>query len=389
MQFFENDESIFYHIGITPSKYQTPLKIASFDIDNTIVTTRHALFANLSTDIYILPDRLKILKEYHMNGFIIVFFTNQFCNKSKLIKDKMNRMENLVKLLNIEGIPCMLFAALKKDNNRKPNIGMWKAMKNVIMDKMDKESLIDMDKSFYVGDAAGRIANVFPEFYNTFANMSPVERSDKYCEHADITMIDHSADDSSFAYNVGVNFHTPEDIFIPLSINDVVNNIINLKISTVKKTKNMVIMVGMPGSGKTTIYRNYFAKHGYYHINRDTLKTNDKIFREIKKLGNSGENMIIDNTNPSLDRRKEYYTLAKEYGYTVTLLNLVRSGTGWNKIRSDSTKVPRIAYSMFFCIHDYPENNEARKICFPKGKKLLPPKCPDPVDIDVKIYNLT
>jgi bifunctional polynucleotide phosphatase/kinase len=80
----------------------------------------------------------------------------------------------------------MLFvAALKSDQFRKPAIGSWEHIRN----KLFKGCTIDMANSFYCGDAAGR--------------PKTATRSK-----------DFSDSDIKFALNVGLKFHTPEELFL-------------------------------------------------------------------------------------------------------------------------------------------------------------------------------
>jgi adenylate kinase family enzyme len=44
----------------------------------------------------------------------------------------------------------------------------------------------------------------------------------------------------------------------------------------------MVVMIGPPASGKSTFSKKYFTPYGYVHINRDTLKTQDKCLKVTK-----------------------------------------------------------------------------------------------------------
>ena len=67
---------------------------------------------------------------------------------------------------------------------RKPNTGMWTLLKEKILKVRDDQ--IDMEKSFYCGDAAGRRHHPFN---------------------------DHSSDDLYFGRNIKLAFFTPEMCF--------------------------------------------------------------------------------------------------------------------------------------------------------------------------------
>jgi bifunctional polynucleotide phosphatase/kinase len=89
---------------------------------------------------------------------------------------------------------------------------------------------------------------------------------------------------SKFALNVGVEFMTPENLFLgdktkikptgfdPSSIPTDGKLFANSNDTSVDFVeKEMVIFCGGPGSGKSTFLHNYMSK--YERINRDTLKT--------------------------------------------------------------------------------------------------------------------
>ena len=57
-------------------------------------------------------------------------------------------------IFNALDIPISLYAATEKDNYRKPRSRMWtEALEHFDLDGVDG---VDMENSFYVGDAAGR-----------------------------------------------------------------------------------------------------------------------------------------------------------------------------------------------------------------------------------------
>ena len=51
-------------------------------------------------------------------------------------------------------LPISVYAATAQDNYRKPRTGMWKAM--VEDEGLGGYDMVDLEGSFYVGDAAGR-----------------------------------------------------------------------------------------------------------------------------------------------------------------------------------------------------------------------------------------
>eukprot|EP00796_Vickermania_ingenoplastis_P007010 gene7010-4972_t len=76
--------------------------------------------------------------------------------------------------------------------------------------------------------------------------------------------------------------------------------------------QELVLLVGLPGCGKTTFYRRFFAPLGYAHINRDTLGTKAKCLKAAAAAWSEGKSVVIDNTNPTSAGRREYITMIAE-----------------------------------------------------------------------------
>ncbi|GFP79603.1 polynucleotide 3'-phosphatase zdp, partial [Phtheirospermum japonicum] len=135
-------------------------KIAAFDFDGCLAKTSvRRVGADAWSLMYpSIPEKLQSLYE---DGYKLVIFTNEsnierWKNKRQAAVDsKIGRLENFIKLVKVPVqvfIACGLSSASPADLFRKPSPGMWK-----IMEKEFNSGLpIDMDQSFYVGDAAGR-----------------------------------------------------------------------------------------------------------------------------------------------------------------------------------------------------------------------------------------
>lgn len=61
----------------------------------------------------------------------------------------------------------------------------------------------------------------------------------------------------------------------------------------------MIILIGYPGSGKSSIVKNMLEPRGYVHINRDTLKTQAKCLSTTGKTLEDGQSVrrqsLLDN----------------------------------------------------------------------------------------------
>jgi bifunctional polynucleotide phosphatase/kinase len=70
--------------------------------------------------------------------------------------------------------------------------------------------------------------------------------------------------------------------------------------------------MGSPASGKSTFWQTHLSS--YARINRDTLKTREKCLKVAEETMSKGQNLVIDNTNPSARDRKDFIDLAKSHG---------------------------------------------------------------------------
>ena len=296
-------ENLF--IYISPDFVSTG-NIAGFDLDWTLIRPIRGVFSKNANDLAILPNRKSVLENLVNTGFSIVIFTNQ---KSSNDTEKLSNIQRITNFINLIKLPVLVLVSTADNIYRKPNIGMF-----TILNQMTKMTIKSI---FYCGDAAGR-----PQ--------------------------DFSDSDLIFAQNIGAKFYIPQDLFpeierISPSKSSASDNINTLSLPS---TKSLVIMMGMPGSNKTSFYERVLNPMGYYHVNQDILKTKAKVLSVAKNYMINGYNIVIDATNPQQSKRQEYYNLAKTYSYNVTVLYFVQNGTDWNKLRPKP--VPDIAYSVYF-----------------------------------------
>ncbi|XP_074319293.1 polynucleotide 3'-phosphatase ZDP [Silene latifolia] len=161
-------------------------KIAAFDFDGCLANTDVKVSGADKWSLMYpsIPDKLQKL---YNDGFKLVVFTNESNidrwtkKRQKAVDSKVGRLNNFIKKVNV---PMQVFIACgfdtkgRKDAYRKPQPGMWRVMEK----HFNSGIAIDMDQSFYVGDAAGR------------------EK-------------DHSDADIKFAQAIGLKFYLPEEFF--------------------------------------------------------------------------------------------------------------------------------------------------------------------------------
>ncbi|XP_055377609.1 uncharacterized protein F21D5.5 isoform X2 [Condylostylus longicornis] len=293
----DNNDLVVY-----TSSYSVPSeKVAGYDLDWTIVKTKSGnVFPKDTNDWEImLPEIPKKLKLLVQDGFKICIFTNQSgIGKGNFpLEDFKKKIEAVQNRLNI---PLQVFIATGRGIFRKPLPGMW----NYLQDHKNGGVEISKERSFYVGDAAGR-----PE------TKLPVKRKR-----------DHSCVDRLFAFNIGVSFFTPEEHFqgkkkfewVAPEYNPKTkidsSNLYEPKTTQVPSENcEIIIMVGLPGSGKSTFSNEYLEPAGYKIINADILGNVQKCLYECEESIKLKKSCAIDNTNIDLESRKKFINLARKY----------------------------------------------------------------------------
>jgi bifunctional polynucleotide phosphatase/kinase len=144
-------------------------KVAGFDLDDTLITPSAGNKWARSPSGWrwwhnTVPTKLKQLDA---EGFRVIFLSNQGTislkdNPKALQKDSIsliNFKSQLTAILQQLDLPISVYAATGQDRYRKPRTGMWQEMLEDF--ELDEPGKVDMNASFYVGDAAGRekIAN--------------------------------------------------------------------------------------------------------------------------------------------------------------------------------------------------------------------------------------
>ncbi|CAG9988615.1 unnamed protein product [Clonostachys byssicola] len=302
-------------------KSKTRHKIAAFDLDSTLVRTssgkKHAGNAGdwKWWDSQV-PQKLRQL--YNEEGYRVVILSNQAgltlhfdakykgpkANAQKRVSEFKQKCSAILSNLDL---PVTLYAATERDIYRKPRIGMWKEL---CEDYDILEADIDLENSFFVGDAGGRIASLG----KGSGGVAAVSK-------------DFSCSDRNFAHNAGVDFKTPEEYFLGEKPRDFTRDF-DLARYPFQETKadgasevlfektnkqDIVMFCGPPGAGKSTFYWNALKPLGYERINQDLLKSRDKCVKAAKEHLNSGTSVVIDNTNADPDTRAVWVDLARGF----------------------------------------------------------------------------
>ncbi|MBO0794940.1 MAG: ATP-binding protein [Ktedonobacteraceae bacterium] len=84
--------------------------------------------------------------------------------------------------------------------------------------------------------------------------------------------------------------------------------------------KEVVILIGLQASGKSTFFRTQFAAT-HVHVSKDLLRNNSRPARRQRQLIEeallAGHSVVIDNTNATLEERAELIQIAHQYQASV------------------------------------------------------------------------
>ncbi|KAL8286350.1 hypothetical protein RQP46_004367 [Phenoliferia psychrophenolica] len=277
-------------------------KVAAFDLDGTLIKVASgAKFAKDKDDwTWLYPEIPSVLKQLVADGYSLVLLSNQ-AGASAQQKKFLDKIPLIALSLKV---PFHAFAAFQRDEYRKPSTAMWDSYVADFNDGV----VVDLKESFYVGDAAGRSRTA-----NTDA--------------------DHSDCDRKLALNIGLPFKTPEEFFkkkhqalptpsgwdsskhdhsVPL-FSPTSTPLVPKYSEFTKAPPDIVLFIGYPAAGKTTLFEKYFRPANYVHINQDTLKTRPACLALLRASlsSNPPRSCVIDNTNPAESTRAEYLSLVR------------------------------------------------------------------------------
>ena len=106
-----------------------------------------------------------------------------------------------------------------------------------------------------------------------------------------------------------------------------------------------IIFVGLPGSGKSSFYKErFFGTH--VRISLDLLKTRHREQRLMEACIATGQRFVIDNTNPTRDDRLRYINPAQAARYTIVgyyFQSKVEDCLRRNAERPETDRVPDVA----------------------------------------------
>lgn len=313
----------------------TNTKVAAFDLDGTIITTASGKRFSKDVNDWKFFHSTKVfteLKKLHDNGYTLVIISNQLgISKGKVeLIDIQTKVDAIVKRLLL---PIIVLLASDDDHMRKPRTGSWEYLQELI------DTPINMSESFYCGDAAGRTK-------------------------------DFAATDYQFALNLGINFKTPEELFLdrPTSHTDKwefdPRKLLSISQSPECLTpihQEMIVLVGPPASGKSTLSK--WLCFEYVTINQDELGTLSKCKKACTEAIVKGSSVIIDNTNRNAKTRAVWISIAQKYNIPIKCIVLQIDKAlcmHINKYRTiyGDKKVPAIAIHCYYKAYEQPTMSE-------------------------------
>lgn len=287
-----NSKSCYTNYKIT--NINTNNKYISFDFDNTLVDykTKH-----------ILPNVVETFSKLHTQYNIIIFSNQLGVSKHKVTnKDIQNTFNNFIQLVNI---PIIIFYSIQNDKYRKPNIGMYSYLCELV------GSNINM--IYFCGDAAGRQTD-FSTCDLYFANNCKIPYKtpeEIFHNNTDIIQLACKGIKSLQLYKgdqwIDGKLSNPRSIF---KISDIQN------VNTILKhnKKILIILVGPPGSGKSTMARKLSMVHNLFILSRDIYKKlsyREHLFNNYMN-DNNCNGIIIDDLNNKKKSREFWYNKIKD-----------------------------------------------------------------------------
>lgn len=288
-----NKPSVLEYI---PSRVIFPIavsnKIAAFDLVNTLIWSDRGHRVPQG-DMWVWRDEglPALLAKLIKDQWTVVIFSNYV---STGLDEFKARLEQIFKDV---GSDFFVFASLVSDEYKKPNTGMWKLFESYLGNQVP-----DPD-SFYVGDRAGDLTQEDPMFWV-------------------------GGDDKEFANNIGLNFYLPIDLPLPVPTYQLA-------------IPSIIIMVGQPGSGKSTWAKWFADQNNFELISGDIIKSPAKRVQLAADYLDQQRGVIIDATSPTLNSRRPYIELAENKGIPAIIAWATRPGWYYNKERAKP--VPDVA----------------------------------------------
>jgi len=344
-----------------PGKY-----LLSFELEDTLITLKNSYLniRKFNPENWKYKYDLKIILQklnYYMNkNYVFVIFSNniKINNGSILSIDLQKKIDDIFE--NNLKIPILYFCSKGDDYYSKPCIGMFELFMEYINNYYNNINNINDDNSNNdnINNKSTNNNNNFDFDIKNSIFVGKFENEKKNKNKVEFSNIDYK-----FALNCNMQFYTSDEFFINnkkqnkiiynlkneyklnlynphiydnqnnnhikilinnnyININNINNINNNNDINTNTNINNnkynynneMIILIGSHSSSKTTFAENYLVKNGYKRISLEQYSNIKKCIEYCIKYIKNKNNIIIDLYLPTIEKRKKFVNLAKEYG---------------------------------------------------------------------------
>lgn len=288
----------------TSSSARNSVKIAGYDLDNTIIQSNNGYgnFCETEDDWHVIHDMQQDITNKRAEGYIIIIFTNQASTKKRDIT--LSRISNVATAL---GNDLLVLVATKRNMYRKPNIGMWNVMCSILN--------CEVTLFIYKGD--------------------------------------NDVDDRGFAQNV--SNETKIDVDFTLIKNEETSDKDEKDMSDMSDiltdNERIIIMQGMPASGKSTFatkLRDALLAKGQNVVIASNDIHGKKTLNVAKDALKNGNIVIIDNTHATRTQRAPFIAMGREMNHHILGIH-INTPRGICEVRNAGrvNKVSRIVYNIY------------------------------------------
>lgn len=331
------------------------LKFALFDLNETLITPKNGyepfkFYEETNPKMYVYLGEEKIFDLFQKlkdNNFIIGIVTNQYHfnnNVERRMKALQRDFEN-----RLGWSPIWVVSI--RDPLLKPNSRSFEVICASLGIKID-----DIRKSV----SGSTFISGFGYIPNLFYCGDSAGKSHPYLPYrlSDMDILYAKSISELLGMKDVCKFLTPDQLF-------------GHYIPEPRDYQELVVMVGMPGSGKSTISKYFLEKGNYVNAETDLMPNWDrKLAIELADLSlKDGFSVIANANNPSRENRNDFIRLAKKYKVPIRILWFVRNGRPFNEVRGkiypklpttfvQKKPVPQSAFTRYVENFEEPRLNE-------------------------------
>jgi bifunctional polynucleotide phosphatase/kinase len=319
-----------------PTKGNDGIKVIFADLDHTLITPKGKHVFPKSLDDWKWKNDAVVpkLKEMYAMGYEIVIVSNQKKMKGDEVRAKAKMIYDDLSL------PFVFISGHSDLYYRKPQLGLLE----VLIEYIFKERSNIDPSSIFLGDSAADL------YFARNTNIRFVHTDMFFLgtQHKEFAKIEAKAHPLT-------EWVSKTASLSPLSLLPALKS----------SSKHLVIMVGSPASGKS-YYSHELEKKGFLRINKDTMKVDKVMLKAFDKGIQAGQNIVIDNTNPTKEARAKWIAAAKNASYSVTIvwmnfpMPVVEFLDNYRiyKNKNQDTHVPAVAMRVYYKKLEAPTQDE-------------------------------